>query len=157
VLAGVSLVTLLLYSLWGDPWGGWAFGSRYLIPAYAMLGIGIGIALEERKTSFVFLSVFCALFVYSVGVNTLGAITSSANPPQIQVLELEALSGKEQKYTFARNWQYLRESGSKSFAYQTVMNRFMSAEAYYWFLVSLVVAGSSVFLVSLVCEKNRKI
>jgi hypothetical protein len=155
VLAGVSLVTLLLYSLWGDPWGGWAFGSRYLIPAYAMLGIGISIALEEWKKSRVFLGVFCALFVYSVGVNTLGAITSSANPPQIQVLELEALSGKEQKYTFARNWQYLHESGSKSLAYQIGMNRRMSAEAYYWFLVTLVVAGSSGFLVSLAREKNR--
>src|SRR3989344_8895296 len=35
LLLAVSGVNILLYSMWGDPWGGWAFGSRYLIPSYA--------------------------------------------------------------------------------------------------------------------------
>lgn len=155
-LVGVSLTTLILYSLWGDPWGGWAFGSRYLIPAYAMLGIGLGIALEEWRRSKMFLALFCGLFVFSVGINTLGAITSSANPPRVQVLELEALSGKEQKYTVARNWQYLRESGSKSFVYQTMASRYMSAESYYIFLTLFILLFSATLCISLVRRRNSE-
>ncbi len=154
VLVGVSLTTLLLYSLWGDPWGGWAFGSRYLIPVYAMLGISLGIALEEWRRSKIFLALFCALFVVSISVNTLGVVTSNANPPQIQVLELEALSGKEEKYTVARNWQYLHESGSKSFFYQTVASRFMSAESYYVSLVLLILLFSIILFLGLVRRGN---
>lgn len=156
VLVGVSLTTLLLYSLWGDPWGGWAFGSRYLIPAYAMLGIGLGVALQEWRRSKVFLTLFCALFVVSVSINTLGAITSNTNPPQVQVLELEALSDKEQKYTVARNWQYLHEFGSKSFVYRVVASRFMSAESYYFSLVFLIILFSIIPLVTLIRRESSK-
>lgn len=152
VLVGVSMTTLLLYSLWGDPWGGWAFGSRYLIPAYAMLGIGLGVALEARKQSFLFLGIFFAALLYSIGVNTLGAVTSSANPPQVEVLQLEAISKKVQRYSFDRNWQYLQENGSKSFVYQTWANRYMDAEKYYWLLVSMVVLGSSMPMILLIRE-----
>lgn len=160
VLTGVSLTALLLYSLWGDPWGGWAFGSRYLIPAYAMLGIGIAIALETWKRSFVFVGIFFMVFSFSVGVNVLGAITSNTNPPQTQVLELERLSGKEQKYTIERNWQYLQESGSKSFIYQSWAHRLMSAETYYRTLVFLILFGSSVLFVALLRDgflKERRV
>ena len=42
LLAYVAGINILIYSMWGDPWGGWSFGSRYLIPAYAILSIFIG-------------------------------------------------------------------------------------------------------------------
>ncbi len=32
VIVGAVLANILLYAMWGDPWGGWAFGSSYLIP-----------------------------------------------------------------------------------------------------------------------------
>lgn len=156
VLVGVSILLLLLYSLWGDPWGGWAFGSRYLIPAYALFAIGVGIALEHWKRSFVFLSVFFSILFFSMGVNTLGALTSSANPPQVQVLELEALSRKEQKYTMARNWQYLQEFGSKSFLYRVWLHHFVSAETYYWMVAAFLVGGTSVCGVALIREEITK-
>ena len=155
VLVGVSLVALLFYSLWGDPWGGWAFGSRYLIPAYAMLGIGIGVAIEKWRGSIWFPGLFAILFAFSVGVNALGAITSSSNPPQVQVLGLEALSGREEKYTVARNWQYLQEHGSKSFLYRAWAGDLVDAETYYWMLVSFIIVGSSVPLAVLVRRKSR--
>lgn len=135
---GTILSILLLYSMWGDPWGGWAFGSRYLIPAYAILGIGIGITLSRWGRNLIVSSVFFILLFYSLGVNTLGALTSGANPPQAQVLALEQLSGKVQKYTYERNWDYLHEFGSKSFFYRSWAYQFLDAVTYYWVVVILL-------------------
>src|SRR5258708_6071080 len=36
-----------LYGSWGDPWGGWAFGPRYLIPALSILVIFIALLLTK--------------------------------------------------------------------------------------------------------------
>ncbi|HRN47518.1 MAG TPA: hypothetical protein PKW69_05745, partial [Niabella sp.] len=44
LLLSIVGVNLVLYSMWGDPWGGWAFGSRYLIPSYAIMSIFIAMA-----------------------------------------------------------------------------------------------------------------
>lgn len=155
-IIGVSLVTLVVYSLWGDPWGGWAFGSRYLIPAYAMLGIGVALFLERWKTSLALLGVFSVALAFSIGTNTLGALTSNANPPQVQVLELEALSGKEQKYTIDRNWQYLTEVGSKSFVYHVYASRFATATTYYWSVFSFILLGALILCGMLAREGLRK-
>jgi hypothetical protein len=141
VLAGIAGVTAVLYSLWGDPQGGWAFGSRYLIPAYAVLCVGVALLLTHvRKNTFA-MAVFCVLFGYSTWVNALGAVTSNANPPQSEVLNLERLSGKEQKYTYARNWQYLNEAGSKSFVFRTYASGSMSAVQYHQLLAGLLWAA----------------
>lgn len=152
VLIATVMINLLLYSMWGDPWGGWAFGSRYLIPSYAVLGIGIGIALTEWRKNLFFLGAFFVVLAYSMSVNTLGAITSNANPPEHEVLALEALSGKVEKYTAERNWDYLHESGSKSFLYRAWAHRYVSAEQYYWGIVVLLVFGSGLLFVGLVRE-----
>ena len=40
---------------------------------------------------------------------------------------LESLSGKVEKYTAERNWDYLHESGLKSFLYQSWAHRYVSA------------------------------
>lgn len=159
VLVATVVINLLLYSMWGDPWGGWAFGSRYLIPSYAILGIGIGIVLTEWRKNLFFLGIFFVVLVYSMSVNALGAITSNANPPEHEVLVLESLSGKVEKYTAERNWDYLHESGSKSFLYQSWAHRYVSAEQYYWGIVALLVFGSGLLCVGMirenVLEKHR--
>ncbi len=149
-------VTVILYSLWGDPWGGWAFGSRYLVPAYAVLGIGLARALSERAYwQYAFLVAFILLFAYSAGVGTLGAITSSANPPRVEVLNLEKLSGKVQKYTPERNWDFLHgDIGSKSFVYQAwAKQRGVTAPEYYYSLLGLILTTATLLTGWLLAEK----
>jgi hypothetical protein len=143
LLIAIAALNLLLYSMWGDPWGGWAFGSRYLIPAYALLAIGVGIALNYWRQFTGFLFLFFVLFVYSSGVNTLGALTTSANPPQAEVLNLEKISGHEEKYTYGRNWQYLNEYGSKSFVYQAIGKKYFSARGYYYLVLAGILVGGA--------------
>lgn len=144
---------IVLYSMWGDPWGGWAFGSRYLIPSYALLAIGIAFALSRWRFSLVTLFLYVPLFVFSLWVNTLGAVTTIANPPEIQVLALEKQSGHEQKYTFMRNWEFLTGRyqpaiGSKAFVYQAVAKEKMSARSYHGIVFGLGLAALFLVLIA---------
>lgn len=148
LLLAIIGTDVLLYSMWGDPWGGWAFGSRYLIPTYAMLSIFLGFTLMYLNRYLIFLVLFFALFTYSVGVNTVGAITSSRNPPQVEVLGLEKLSGVEQKYTFDRNFDMLDVNKSKSFFFNTFAGKYLSAWQYYIVVLSLIIIPAAVLLVS---------
>lgn len=149
LLVSIIGINVVLYSMWADPWGGWAFGSRYLIPAYAVLAIGLAAAISHWRAKPALLFIFLALFGYSVWVNALGAITSSANPPQVEVLALEELSGREQKYTYARNWDFLASNKSKSFVWQTIGRDYVSAPAYHQLLTTVVIAAAAALTVGL--------
>ncbi len=138
LLLAIIGVNILLYSMWGDPWGGWAFGSRYLIPTYAMVAISTPFMiklLQQKKL----LILFCIIVAYSVAVNALGAVTSSQNPPQIEAQALEKKSFREEKYTYERNYDFLKVQGSKSFAYKAFFNNYISAIQYYLILLIIII------------------
>lgn len=141
LIAAIIGLDVLVYSMWGDPSGGWAFGSRYLIPAYAMLGLGLAMAFNEWGKKHVFLAIFLLTFGYSAWVNTLGAVTTNANPPKIEILALEKITGREEKYTYERNWQYLTAEGSKSFVFKSFLKDKMSAERYFEMVFGAVMIG----------------
>ncbi len=138
ILIATGGAVFLLYSMWGDPWGGWAFGSRYMIPLYAILAIGLAFAISRWRKNYLFIIIFFPLLAYSIWVNSLGAITSSNNPPQVEVLELEKLSGREEKYTYARNLQYLDSNTSKSFIFRQYAKNYMNARQYHWILTVVI-------------------
>lgn len=158
---GIIGMNVLTYSLWGDPDGGWAFGSRYLIPTYALLAIGIAFGFSEWKWKTVFITFFVPLLAYSVWVNTLGALTTSANPPQVEVLALEKQTGHEQKYTFMRNWEFLHQKyekiGSKSFVYQTWAKNYLSARQYFFSVYAFAMFVFVLTFVGMLMENYLKI
>ncbi len=156
VLVGIIGANILLYSMWGDPWGGWAFGSRYLIPSYAILSIFIALLLTYWKRKIIFLLVFLPVAFYSIAVSTLGAITTSALPPQVQVLNLEKISGVVQKYTYERNWDFLMAGNSKSFVYQTYLADYLSPLVFYQILTAsiFIVFGSMIFYYALTARRK---
>ena len=134
LLLTVIGLDLTLYSMWDDPWGGWAFGSRYLVPVYAMLAILIAVGLSHVRKSKMLFGLFGLALLYSLGVNTLGALTSSSNPPQAEVAAVSRLSNQVELYTWQRNWEFLRDKGSKSAVYQTIAAGHVSPVGYYWLL-----------------------
>ena len=156
LLVSIVGVNLLLYSMWGDPWGGWSFGSRYLIPTYAMMSIfaALGIGAIRKKTFLAFL--FGLVLVFSVAVNTLGAITASGNPPISEVKYLESQSGRVEKYTFERNWEFLFNRGSKSFVYNEFASKYMTAFEYYLFITGAIISVLSVPMLYLFLSKREK-
>lgn len=149
LLLSVLAANVVLYSMWGDFWGGWAFGSRYLIPSYAILAVFIALLLTYWRNKTVFLICFFIILAYSIAVNTLGAVTSNRNPPQVEVLGLEKVSGRQEKYTYERNMDFLSQNKSKSFVFQSFAKNYLSALQYYIILVSIISATSLILLISL--------
>jgi glycosyltransferase involved in cell wall biosynthesis len=139
LLFSLIAANLVIYSMWGDPYGGWTFGSRYLIPSYAMLCLGVSVLLQRYRKNLAVILLFMLIFLYSAHINTVGALTSSLNPPKVEVLALEEISGQEEKYTVDRNWDYLEEKGTKSFVYKYVFNDILSPREYYNMVYSLIV------------------
>src|SRR3989344_2458284 len=131
----ILLLIILLYSLWGDPWGGWAFGSRYFVSAYALLSIFIAIILNKLKKNIYFIIFFAILLFYSISVNTIGAITTIANPPQVEILHLEKISGMIQRYSYDRGIEMLNVNNSKSFVFQEFASKYITAWNYYFIIV----------------------
>lgn len=129
---------VILYSMWTDPYGGWAFGSRYLIPAYAILAIFIAYVLTKMQKYSLFLLFFFALFAYSVSVNTLGAITTNRNPPMVEAVGLSKITNQEEPYTYMRNVGQLNNNLSKAFVYETYVANTITAWQYYIFLTMFI-------------------
>ncbi len=146
LLTAIIGFNVLLYSMWGDPYGGWAFGSRYLIPTYAVLSIFLAIALTRFVKYNLFLLLFFTVFSYSVAVNTLGAITSNRIPPQVEALGLEKTSGIRQDYTYMRNLDLLNKNVSKSYVFGTYAGKVISAWDYYIYLTLFIISVTSAFL-----------
>ncbi len=159
VLVGVIGANILLYSMWTDPWGGWAFGSRYLIPTYAILSIFTAQAIFFWGRRILFIIPFIIVSFYSIAINTLGAITTSAIPPKVEVLALEALSGSVQKYNFLRNWDFLLGGNSKSFVFQSYLENYISSVVFYGILTVIIclVVGSITFYYYLISRKGGNV
>lgn len=131
LLISIFTLNILLYAMWGDPWGGWAFGARYLIPSYALLSIFVASWLDRFHRHIPLLLAFFLLTAYSVYANTAGALSSSTNPPQVQILELEKLSGRVELYSWDRNIEFLQNGRSKSFSYNTFFKDSISPWQYF--------------------------
>jgi hypothetical protein len=154
LLTSILCLNIVLYSMWGDPWGGWAFGSRYLIPGYAVGTLLILFVLNKYYNKIYLLLPLFILFSYSVYVNSLGAITSIANPPQPEVLSLEAQTGKVQKYTFERNYDQVAANLTNSVVYSSLLSSKIPLELYNNILVGvIVVMGLSVLVLDYKKEK----
>jgi hypothetical protein len=139
---------VLLYSMWTDPYGGWAFGSRYLIPTYAILAIFVALLLSKLYRSSMFLLFFFIVLSYSVGVNTLGAITSNRNPPQVEAVALSEITKQEEPYTYMRNINQLNSNLSKAYIYETYVANTITAWQYYSFLTMFIIIVSA-FLITM--------
>lgn len=147
---------IVVYSMWGDPYGGWAFGSRYLIPSYAILSFFIAIALTKFQKHIISLLIFFIVLSYSLAINTLGAVTSSRNPPKVEIAGLEKLSGKKEHYTFLRNIELLDSGRSKSFLFQSVAHTYLSAWNYYILLSSFSISFAGLLMFMLMRTKRKE-
>src|SRR3989344_4547423 len=68
ILFASVLVIVFLYSSWGDPWGGWAYGPRYLIPAMAPLSLFVGYFVANSARRFLAWALTIILLLYSSAV-----------------------------------------------------------------------------------------
>jgi hypothetical protein len=140
ILLSMMVSNILLYSSWDDPWGGWAFGPRYLIPSMAILSIYVGFFLHLFKYRMLGKVMVFILFSYSGAVALLGALTTNAVPTKI---EGDFLGMKS---TYAYNWVFLKANQSGSFVYNVLFENRIPLLIYGLVILGLLLAGAAALL-----------
>lgn len=140
ILLAIVIVNLFFYGSWADPWGGWAFGPRYLIPSMAPLAIFVGYWLHNTKYKIIGKITALFLFVISSAISLLGALTTTLIPPKVEADYLHM------KYNFLLNWDYLMAGKSGSFAFNEFFSRYVNLTQYYFVILGIVVLAAAVVL-----------
>jgi len=128
LIGGIGSI-VLLYGMWADPWGGWAFGPRYLIPAMAQLSILLGVAIVRFGRRLWFAVLYMVTLGYSILVNVAGALTTNQIPPSV---EIDAARYPEM--TYFHNFNLINQGKSGSFIYNMFLSDFIRLD---YFMISL--------------------
>ncbi len=135
----IFIMNTLLYAMFGDPWGGWAFGPRYLIPSAALCVLFIPFVLTRFKRNILVFLFVAALIVYSVFVNTLGAVTTTEVPPKQEAETLVTFI----PYTYAYNYQLLEKNESYSMLNMYLLKNIHGKTI--WFYESIILSTMAIF------------
>jgi hypothetical protein len=134
ILLTALIIHLFIYSSWGDPWGGWAFGPRYLIPSMAILSLFMGVTISKLGQRILVRLIAFSLFAYSSFIALLGALTTNGIPPKIEALQLDQL------YTYALNFQLLQKGESSSLLYNIYASNMLTFPEYFAMIYAILIA-----------------
>lgn len=140
LIGGVIIFNIVLYAMFGDVWGGWSFGARYIIPAGALASVFLAIVIEAKKKSFITVGLIVILSFYSIRTNVLGAITTAAIPPKV---EAEALLSPI-PYTYAYNIEFVKKNISSSLIYNLYLKDTMTVREF-WNIYTTITFGLLMF------------
>jgi hypothetical protein len=133
ILLATAAVIVFLYSSWGDPWGGWAFGPRYLIPSFPVFSLAVSLWASEKRYQLLRKIIVFILFLYSSAVALLGVLTTNAVPPKIEGDYLHI------GYNYFYNLKFLLDGRTSSFLYNQVFSHNVTLMQYYAFIYAIVV------------------
>lgn len=150
LLLSVVTVNILIYTLFGDPWGGWSFGPRYLIPAAALLCATLSVAFTNWNRSKIFIPLFVALLAASVWISTAGALTTNSIPPKQEAQNLSVPI----PYTWKYNQQKLAQDKSYSLVHRSLFGT-VSSQYFHKGYVS-VLGVMFISLITLVVMKRKE-
>lgn len=108
---------LILYASFGDPWGGWEYGPRYLILSMALLAVGLGKFMATARNLWSRIVVLI-LFIYSAVVNTFAVLTTNQSIPSVE-------SGISE-FAFLHKLSLLKSGLISSFAYREGLRNYMN-------------------------------
>ncbi|MBP7832484.1 MAG: glycosyltransferase family 39 protein [Candidatus Levybacteria bacterium] len=137
LVASVIIVNVSIYTMFGDPWGGWSFGPRYLIPSAALLSASIGIILTRYNRNFIVIPVFLALFAYSAFISSTGALTTNAIPPKVEAVNLPTPI----PYTYEYSFQMLEKNQMSSLMYNLYFPNMLTAWSYTYIYSGVIIAA----------------
>ena len=130
--SSIFFINIFFYSSWGDPWGGWAYGPRYLIPSMAVLSIFTVIWLWINRHNIIVRIIASVLFIYSAAIATLGAVTTTITPPKVEADFLKL------KYGFFNNWEVFINGKSGSFFYNKFLDNYVDLTQFYSIILIFV-------------------
>lgn len=153
LIVSVIAMNITVYAMFGDPWGGWSFGPRYLIPSAALASSGIGYLLWRLRKNIIFMTGFIVILIYSLGINLLGALTTNAIPPKVEAINLP----DPIPYTFDYNLKLLELNELSSLVYNSYFSGVRSGGEYFvivFFLAGLLLAAPIAGMYSVKEEKK---
>lgn len=145
------LMIIASYSMHGDPWGGWSFGSRYAIPISGLMMPMTALALQKLKKNIVFVILFILSAVYGLYISTLGALTTTLIPPKQEAEHLAEYI----PYTYERNVQLIEKNFSGSLVYNSLVSELFSAQYYLYFCFVIALVGSGILFISGIVTKEK--
>ncbi len=148
ILIALIGANLFLYSSWADPWGGWVYGPRYLIPSMATLSIFVAYAMHPLRYKFFPKIVAFILFAGSAAISLIGALTTNSVPPKVEAIFLNI------KYGIPYAYDFLIAGQSNSFTYNQFFSSLISLKNYYLAILSLIIL--MVFIVLFIMPKFEK-
>ncbi|MBP7967066.1 hypothetical protein KAZ66_02220 [Candidatus Woesebacteria bacterium] len=140
---------LFLYTSWGDPWGGWAFGPRYLIPMMSLLSLYAAYWLSLPSWGIVRRIFGFILIVYSSAIALLGALTTNAVPPKVEADYLHM------KYNFLHNYDFFMSGRSSSYVFNTFVRGNYTLQEYFYLIWGTILAIAFILLFILPLFKRR--
>lgn len=136
LLLSVPATCFILYTMFGDPYGGWAFGSRYVLAIFPELAIlmALGLARWQKRYQLLASQIFYSLvFMYSSAVSLLAPLTTNVLPPTVEALPLGLES------TYRENITLLQNNMLSSFVYNFVLPDNFSGVSYYAAIAGLII------------------
>lgn len=154
VVVSTALINLIIYSMFGDPWGGWAFGPRYLIPSLGLLCVGISHLIDKYSKKLIFTLLFFVITIYSISVNVLGATTTTLVPPKVEAIAFS----KPIPYTYETNWIRMNKDNlSSSLIYNIYLkNKISSKDFTFAYTIMILLVVIVVYFAGVSEMKNRK-
>lgn len=132
LLIAIPTINFLVYASFGDPWGGWAFGPRYLIPSVPFLVILVGIWMQEKGRTNIKKLIAFILFVVSSAIAVGGALTTNLLPPKVEAVYLHLL------YGLNVTWNNILANQSSSYVYNTYFSHKISLLNYGLILFAVI-------------------
>lgn len=134
------IANILVYGSFDDPWGGWGFGPRYLIPTLPLIAILVGVSFDNLfKKGFLIKMIISLLWLYSSAIALIGALTTNAVPPSVEAVSLNMPDN------FILNWNYLLSGKTSSFIYNSFLKNTVTPLSYFIFIfVAISVVGLSI-------------
>lgn len=155
-LIAISLINILIYSTFHDPWGGWGYGPRYLLPSLPVFLLFVGIWLSyPGRLIFIKKVISYLLFAFGAGVALLGAVGVNYLVPGIEAvyLDLPNLPNK-----FWSNFRFLDSGINGTFIYNTYLKNQLTLWEYYYILFGVVLALGfiALFIIPLFEKKEEQ-
>src|SRR5260221_429414 len=148
-LGGGIASIVILYSFWGDPGGGWAFGERYMIPAISQLAIVLGVAIATYGKKVWFALLYFLLLVYSLSIALVGALATNRIPPKA-----EAVQSHLPYFNYFLDIHLLQKGITSSFVYNTFLQSHISLQMFATTL-SILAIGSIVISYTMAIHQKK--
>lgn len=147
-MIGVLIMNIMIYASFHDPWGGYAYGPRYLIPSMGILAIFSSIWLYQAENKLLSRSLFLILFSYSAFIALLGVLTTNMIPPIT-----EANYFHEKYHNYLLNLAFWESGKVSSFIYNNFLHFYLSTSSY---LLSIYFALMLIVVVILIWSLKNK-